>query len=84
MPRTAAYALDGRWVHRCVRLPDYEICFGCDDRLTGPLDPLGELIRAFVGELETLGSGSAPRSSALSDRMEMLETLVLAFAEAQP
>ncbi len=84
MPRTAAYALDGRWVHRRVRLPDYEICFGCDDRLTGPLDPLGELIRAFVGELETLGSGAAPRSSALTDRLEMLETLVLAFAEAQP
>ncbi|MEE9281455.1 MAG: Gfo/Idh/MocA family oxidoreductase [Myxococcota bacterium] len=84
VPRVAAYALDGCWVHRRVRLPDYEICFGCDDRLTGPLDPLSELIRAFVGELETLGSGSAPRSSALADRLEMLETLVLAFAEAQP
>jgi predicted dehydrogenase len=84
-PRPAAYAIDGRWAHRRISLPGYEIRFRSGEREVPVRDPLEALIRAFVQELASqASSGPAPRNAAVADRMAMLEALVLAFEEAEP
>lgn len=83
IPRPAAYALDGLWVERQVRLPGYEIRFRAGDRLSEPLDPLERHVRGFVGELASALAGAAPAPSpAAAVRMELLETLALAWERA--
>lgn len=83
-PRPAAYAIDGRWAHRRVSLPGYEIRFRSGEGEVPVRDPLEELIRAFVRELAAhAGRSPAPQNAAAADRMAMLEALVLAFEEAE-
>ena len=80
IPRPAAYAIDGREARRRVRLPGYQQSFWAGDRTVALPDPLGALIRAFLGELnEYRGGCPAPRSGSIADRMALLQTLVTAF-----
>ena len=84
-PRPAAYAIDGRWAHRYVRLPEYALRFGVDQKSVAARDPLGGLIYSFVSELGAVIRGrTAAPNLAVAERMRMLEDLVLAFERATP
>jgi hypothetical protein len=74
-PRSAAYAIDGRWAHRRITGADYGLCFAGDDGRSIPLpDPLTLLVADFVGALR---EGEAkPPGRAIRERAALLGQLV--------
>ena len=80
LPREAAFSVNGHWAHRRVEGPEYSIRFTSDSRSVEVRDPLRGLIDAFVTDLRGLSEGRKSRPGALiSQRMQMLETLLHAF-----
>jgi len=94
-PRPASYALNKRWVHRSVELPDYRLFLEGvgEKRKRIPIeDPLDALVVEFVGKVESFGpSGTAgavtPKDSVerrhLVQGVRGLEVLVTAAREAE-
>ena len=82
LPREAAFSVNGHWAHRRIEGPEYSIRFMSDSRNVEVRDPLRGLIDAFVTDLRS--SSEARRSqpgAIISQRMQMLETLLQAFLE---
>jgi hypothetical protein len=80
-PRQAGYALNGHRVERRIRVSDYGLSFQADERSVPVPDPLRELLRGFLAELnEILTGGRKPAtSSEIAERMAMLQDIVDAF-----
>ena len=80
LPRSAAYALDGRWARREVSLPDYRLSFRDRDRSVDVPDPLGLLVAEFVGAVACGAERRPPgRTRAIGQRMRLLAEIVDAY-----
>ena len=79
-PRPAGYGVNGRWAERKVDAADYSIAFAAGGREVPVQDPLGLRIEAFVRELESARhAGTGSQALGIVQRMELLESLVLAW-----
>jgi predicted dehydrogenase len=79
-PRPAGYGVNGRWAERKVDAADYSIAFAAGGREVPVQDPLGLRIEAFVRELESVRHAeTGPQALEIVQRMELLESLVLAW-----
>jgi hypothetical protein len=76
-PRPAAYAINGHWIHRRIRLPDYAIEFECDGRIVAVEDPLDLLVFDFV---RRIAAGEAADAARLVSGMAMLQSVAMGFA----
>ena len=79
LPREAAYAVNGRWAARQIRLDDYAFTFQDGERSVPVPDPLRALLRDFLAALETPG---APPDPAIPRRMALLEQILEAMPVA--
>jgi hypothetical protein len=69
-PRPAAYAINGKWIHRRIQLPEYEMHFECDGRTVRPEDPLKLLVRDFVCRVTAGDSTNVPKLVAAMMTLE--------------
>jgi len=84
-PRTAAYAVNGRWVRRRIGSPGYEIFLEHDGRETPIGDPMECSVRDFAAKISAVARARASRglppsireslemSAALLERIEYLD-----------
>lgn len=77
-PREAAYAVNGHWAEREIRVSDYAFRFWDGSRSVDVSDPLRELLRDFLAKLETRGAPAAP-DPAIPARMALLEQILEAL-----
>ena len=75
-PRPAAYAINGRWVHRRIGMPGYAIHFDSDDASIAVEDPLKLLVRDFVSRLRCHEPTDVRRLVAGMSALEQLATAV--------
>lgn len=69
-PREAAYAVNGRWAERRIRLEDYALRFANGPREVPVPDPLRALLADFVKE------PSRPPAGESGERMALLERIL--------
>jgi predicted dehydrogenase len=79
LPREAAYAVNGHWAEREIRVSDYAFRFRDGDRAVDVPDPLRALLAAFLAALATRG-GPDP---AIPARMALLEQILEALPAAR-
>jgi predicted dehydrogenase len=78
-PRPAAYAINGRWVHRKIRLPGYGIEFESEGKSVRAEDPLILLVRDFVQRMTDQQPTDGPKLVA---GMVALEAVAASAARA--
>lgn len=76
-PRPAAYAINGRWARRCVRLSDYSLSLSNDEQTVQMPDPLLQSVDYFLSTLPKKDKRGAPNNSdALLRSMQHLYQLL--------
>jgi len=82
-PRRACLEIDGRRAERLVAADGYQLSFAEGDRTVPLPDPLTLLVADFARALPLPGerATAAPRSQEITERMELLETIVAGFAQ---
>ncbi len=80
-PREAVLAIDGRRAQRLVSADGYQLSFAGDGRSVPLPDPLTRLVADFVRALPASGErATGARSREITERMQLLETIVAGFA----
>ena len=78
-PRPAAYAINGHWVKRCVKLDDYSLSLNNGEQTMPMPDPLKKSLNCFLSALRKNSGLESGEAKLLLKGMQDLHQLVSAY-----